>query len=673
MAGAVRSLRRCAYLLSPQPDASPETLDRIRGEGFTDIGLWMRGPWMREQFPGTGFTPATAHEAARRAEERGLGVICFTGYMKYQEEIVRAEPSRAMVTREEGAGPDKPTLWVCPFRPENREGYVAFLLKIAPLPALREIWLNDEAQLVLRGHAIGCYCDWCSDDFEKRAGSRPPAQADWDDPLWWRWIDHRMESWTAVHAELRRRIKEVRPDVAVGIEHNPLHATFSIRPWVSAVSLGRDAREMDTLRSNPYHFLHAHHIVYRPHRRIVAEATRSLAGACLDRRVHVFCQGFAPPMTSHPLTHQDGLLEGIVPFALGAGTITPYAYPLMKIVPGLFEGLQDARRLEAELAKGRPYAFATVVRPLQSELRGHPTTDWGKQYLAEVAEVMYRAGVSYRWVWDERLEDAAGAMEEPLVVPDAHCLTASQLEIVRGVADRGEGILWIGNIPSQPWSGRGACPVPTPFEMGVSELRIAGSSPLVDDLTRPVMLASRVGWSGPEGDVVGTVDGRPALVLTETDGRREAWLTGLPLHTYVPPGMHSANRVPTGGVELLRRLLDWVARREPLVRLDPFPPPNDYRRVRPWDARDVPTMELLPLVDDEGVLAIIFPYLQLAFETSLVICPPTNARVAGAVDLWKGEDLSGRMERDDAGRTRIPLEVPGETELLAIRVELEGA
>jgi hypothetical protein len=214
--------------------------------------------------------------------------------------------------------------------------------------------------------------------------------------------------------------------------------------------------------------------------------------------------------------------------------------------------------------------------------------------------------------------------------------------------------------------------LPSSFETGVFELNLDDSHPLLDKLTRPVYLSSRVGWQGPAGNVLGSVDGKPGLVLMENGGRREAWLSGLPAHTFVPKQSYGARRIPTGGVDLIRRLLCWAAGRQPLVRLDPSPPPNAYAKLRPWDKRDIPTMELLPLVSAKGIVAIVFLYAPVAFETSLKISLPSKFRLGSARDLWGDRDLTDEVNRSEDGSTlEIPLRVAGDTELVAMRVDYE--
>ncbi len=347
----------------------------------------------------------------------------------------------------------------------------------------------------------------------------------------------------------------------------------------------------------------------------------------------------------------------------------PFDYVSMKTIPGYFEAFAETRRLHDHLEKRTPYAFATVLNPMQSEIRGHGNENWGRSYLAHVAEMMYRSGLSWRWFHDRHLETLPDRLAGPLIVPDAHCLTQDQIDAIHQVVARGEGVLWIGGVATEPWPGSGPAPIPSRFQAATFELNLDDNHPLVKNITRPVMLETRVDWSEFEGKTVGRVDGQPGLVLNDQNNQREAWLSGLPMHTYVRPADHSQRRIPTGGVELWQRLLIWLAQRQPLVQLDPYPPPNDYGRTRPWDARDVPTMELLPLHSDNSVLAIIFPYAPVGFNASLLITPRKGTYVKHIKEIWKGEDLDPQYLHNPLKQVRIPLRVPANCELLAILIE----
>ena len=324
--------------------------------------------------------------------------------------------------------------------------------RVIRLPALREIHLNDEAEIGFSNGDVGCYCDHCVAEYERDSGEPPPREVDWASPSWWRWVQHRMEAWTAVHAYFREEIKKVRPDVVVGIQHSPKVVTFNDNPWLSGIDLSRDAEAMDVLCTDPYHHIHYSHFTYRPMRRIQAEATRALAGATVARSLFIYPQGFMPPSGSLEMTRRDGFMAGAVPFALGAENISPYTFDLCQIIPGYYDGLKEASRLIPYFEKTRPYSAATLIKPSQTEIYGYPEKHWGREVLAIWPDVMNQVGLPWRWVFDRRLPDADGALSGPVILPETHCLTAGtarrtgracggRQRAALGWADAGRGVV----------------------------------------------------------------------------------------------------------------------------------------------------------------------------------------------------------------------------------------
>ena len=665
-----RTLRRAALLSFPRVSLNEETLDRIVEEGFSDVGAGLVE--LPKGFHG--FSMEKGERLARMCAERGLGYIAFTGYMKYQEALLAEEPHRLMHLAGDGAVQDLDGLrvrWLCPFRPENKAWYLDQLMEVCRWPALVEIHLNDEASLGFGDGTIGCYCDFCRSEFRRATGHEPPTSRDWNDPLWYAWLEARFDNWQAVHTELRAAIKEIRPDVTVGIQHSPVVPERNYNAWQTGIRLGRDAIAHDVIATDPYHYNHHHLILHRPHRRILSETTRSLAAACLDRQVDIYPQGFMPPSQAVPMGRQDGLLAAVVPFALGADMVMPYTYEQMKIIPGFFEAFDEARRLMPAFARHRPWAFATMLMPQQSEIYGHHASAWGHGGLLTMVDLLYRTGLPWGWFWDERLDDAGHHLRGPLILPETHCLTESQIERIEALAEGGEGLLRVGNRPVAPWEGRGPCPLPQRIHSGAFEMELRGDHPLTDGLEHPVILATRVDGPAPEGEILGTVEGRPALVLVEERDRREVWLAGMPAVTWTGRIPASSLVEETGNVELLRRLILWASGRRPLARLDPFPPEDDYRSLRPADRRAVPTMELLPMAAEDSLLAVVFPYTPVGCRTSLVIEPPEGQTLGPVREIWSGQDWSGRVEAGADGTARIPLDIPGDCDLLALQVELK--
>ena len=676
MSQTKRRLRRTALLCFPNASMSESVVDEVLAGGFTDVGI---GVGFEKIVADQGFSLEQAEQLAGMCEQRGLGLVVFTCYETYfPEHLVLDDPKRLMVTSDGEQLfkpyqelPDRVTfeevgeLGLCPFRPENKAFYKELLLAVCEWPATCEIHVNDEASLGWFGNwLMACYCDTCQAEFKEQTGSDPPVKRDWEDALWWAWLAHRFENWNAVHAEFRSAIKEVRPDIVVGQQHSPAIPERMYNAWVYGINLARQATTLDVICTDPYHYNHANEFFHRPHRRILTEGTRSLMGAAYDRQVNIYTQGFMPLTRAVPMGRQDGLLEAVVPFALGADMVVPYTYELMKIIPGFFEGFQEARKLIDVFESHRPYAYATTVMPHQSEVTGHYDSHWGSEHLLNVVNLMYQTGVPWRWFWDGRLEDAAGHLSGPLVLPEVHCLTEGQLEKVREVG--GEGLVWIGNVPQAPWAGSGPCRLPAAIEYGSFEVALE-DHPLTLGLTDPFVLCSRVDHSGPEGEVIGRVEGRPALVLVEEGGRREVWIAGTPIRDYSGSRVFRFNQ-PTCSIELFRRLVLWAGQVRPLAHMHPFPPANDYSTLRPSDRRTNPPVELLPMVGEGSLLAVIFPYTPVRCETGLAIHLPEGTVLRSVVDLWSGRDWTDRVEAGEEGGLRIPLEIPGDLELLALLI-----
>ena len=166
------------------------------------------------------------------------------------------------------------------------------------------------------------------------------------------------------------------------------------------------------------------------------------------------------------------------------------------------------------------------------------------------------------------------------------------------------------------------------------------------------------------------LDNEPAVVRMSEGTQRQIWMTGMPALEYYGDVPGSAAIEPTANIELVRRLLIWLGQTPPLVRLDPFPPMDDYRRLRPRDRRAVPTVELLPMVDASSILAIVFPYTPVHCETALLITPPEGDTVAGIDELWHGGEWTAALADGPDGGLTLPLSIPGDSELLAFRIRL---
>ena len=114
---------------------SRDHVARVSREGFTDIGVSLKTGVRK--FTGQGFDSEQVCQFGAWAEEFGLGMTVFTGYMKYRETFLRDHPERAMVcVGGSGTSLDSDNLvrtkWLCPFQPENKAEYLNLLRKDLP-------------------------------------------------------------------------------------------------------------------------------------------------------------------------------------------------------------------------------------------------------------------------------------------------------------------------------------------------------------------------------------------------------------------------------------------------------------------------------------------------------------------------------------------------------------
>jgi hypothetical protein len=114
--------------------------------------------------------------------------------------------------------------------------------------------------------------------------------------------------------------------------------------------------------------------------------------------------------------------------------------------------------------------------------------------------------------------------------------------------------------------------------------------------------------------------------------------------------------------------LFWCAgQHRPVARIDPFPPVNDYAVLRPWDRRGVHNAELFPLIGDNGILAVRFPYTPVGFDSSIVFSPPTGKTIARVREVWSDRDWTDKLTDGN----RISFRFDGGCELMAFWAEFE--
>ena len=76
--------------------------------------------------------------------------------------------------------------------------------------------------------------------------------------------------------------------------------------------------------------------------------------------------------------------------------------------------------------------------------------------------------------------------------------------------------------------------------------------------------------------------------------------------------------------------------------------------------------------NSDSLLAIVFPYTPVRSETALEIVLPEGKSAHDVNEIWSNANWHDRVTSANDGTIRIPLDIPGDCDLLAIHVRMEG-
>lgn len=655
----MREIRRLAHLHIPADWVPEEIVPEVRNLGFTDLYFFVNK--VESGVDIGGLRLSTAMEVGRLAENEGMGVLVNTGYMKYHERVVLAHPERRMVLRDDGAGNGsrdtasvqasrdltasegriRNVNWLCPFNEANKSHYKRELRRLARIPALQFVYLNDEGFLGAYGE-MACYCDSCRARFAGRYGEEPPIEIDWKDALWRNWIKWRFEQWTAVHAEFRETVREVHPGLGVGMA-TACTELMGIRPWASAVDLGAMSRVLDSMNTGIYHGVTrgTHH--FTPRFPIVTDMASIFVGALQGKPLRLAVQAFCPG-TSLEMTRKDGQWIGILPFAVGAEYVSPWCYETLRKSPAQCEGYMETLRLDRYLKETEPEFSCSLLHSIQSEVWRYHDVDYDALAIHPVARMLRDEGLPYAFVWDSRLDETDLWRNDPLVLPHVCCLSLQQRDRLTAYLEDGGRILAIADLGLYDEEG-GPVDEALPSQWGVTcngdrlagqfRLSFTGACPVRENITAPVVVEHPYEVGRVDGEVWATLvdaDGRdtgaPGLVSTRVGEGRFVYLAGDPVLHHREPGYEPLVKLPNHTRRLIGDVVRFLARRPAWIEVEDFPPETAYQRLRPWDRRGMNTFQFFPQAGPRYAIAILASYLGAEATVSIRFRIPEGKRLS---------------------------------------------
>ena len=625
---------------------------------------------------------------AASAHAAGLGIGVFTGYMKYQYRYLADHPEQLMVSAsdwkdQDGLGTSN---WGCPFHPDFKERYLNYLRRLAAVPGVEEIQVNDEAALTL-----GCYCSVCRAAYQREIGGDMPlllvTEADagrWKDPGWRRFLRWRLDRWSAVHGEMKTAIASVNPDIQAVFQSSPSVDLCWENPWQSAVDLAGMVEQIDGLSVDPYYTFHRR--CYNPAEVYLSEWCRFLHGIVpAGKVVEVVPQGFSHPTFTRPLDERDGYWSAVIPVACGVDHVAPYTYTLMKCAEPLMKTYEASFAFDKYFAQAHPLPYVGLVHGANTEMfsRPFPTIvpiSYDGTRMLPCAEGLRHKGLPYAYLPDRRLSLEMLKPFEAVVLPEIECLDEPQARAIREYWEAGGNLVVLGQLGTadaigSPSAGsllEDIAGIRVAGEMdGCRQLAFSGPHPLAEALPSvPEPAASRYS-NGAMRPLLGLthckdirVEGKARILakFTDEEGRPMEWPAIVEPETQSPRGRIiyiagfpsrtiSNTRLRTTPRNLAHWLVpaavEYLVQRKPALRVEGWPPVVPIGKMRPLDPRYMNTFEFFPLIGEDLMIGVVASYFKEPAEFRMAATPPAGRKVRSIRELVGNKPLSPKAAKGE--------------------------
>ena len=646
-----------------RPEKLLDVLDEVAAKGYDGVDTWM---WEMD------IDPVAAFCARAHALELTVGVA--TSYMIGQHKYISEHPQQRFVEAVpgvdvDGLGTDS---WGCPFNPDFKARYFTQLRKVASVPGMARILVNDEASM-----SNGCYCDLCLAEYEKQFhGDMPrlidPKEDDWQDESWRKFLKWRIDRWNAIHGEMAEAVHAVNPSILVGFQTSP-GVDMSRNPWNSAVDLHGMAQQLDCISVDPYYTSHQP-VGFMPLETYLSEWCRFCKGIVPDGKLaEIVVQGFSHPNFTRPLNEADGYWSSLVPPACGIDIIMPYSYTLQRCSP-VQKPYKQCFAFDSYFERTDPIKHAAVVHGIQSEIYAYPMPrdvmgSYDGTRMFPVAESLRHHGLPYGYLPDARLDDKELLSKYKVVVlPQIDCLSQNQAAGLQSFAANGGNLVIVGNLGVSDEIG-------SPRDESVLEqltgiritaqhkddrrvefragLAAADRVPTVDEIpaqysegsfTPVSRLNHCVDIEAPvDADVLacfadddGSITDQPAVVSVKRGGNI-IFFAGFPSRAAINPQLGSEVRNTTH--HWFAALTEQASGSKPALRVENWPPQVPIAKLRPVDRRNMSTFEFFPLTGDDIFLALVTSYFREPTSFPVVLDVPYGRQLEQVRELLSGQNI----------------------------------
>ena len=300
-------------------------------------------------------------------------------------------------------------------------------------------------------HARPCYCQSCTRLFRDRAGAAPPRVEDWDDPLYRAFVQFRLDTNHLFVREICQAMKQANPDVSLGVQHQVLRGGAISG---QTIALGREA---DYLYSDIYFgggYLHMS--VCTNIARAISRQTPEI-GIMTRPGTHAD----APNMKS--LDHLRS--EAFTALANGGAVMFfDIMFPDGTVQQPMWDRigrvLEEIRECEPWLGGERVKSVAVLYSERSRIWYGRDDRENRyDNHLFGACRALIEEHIPHDIIVDLDANTLAGY--QVLVVPNAACLSAEEVETIRAFVRAGGGLVCTGN--TSRWSEAGE---PGDYQLG---------------------------------------------------------------------------------------------------------------------------------------------------------------------------------------------------------------
>ena len=634
-----RKIQRIAFLQDyrNRPESLVEEIPEVAGLGYHEVTVSAR----------IGHEEAV-RAVANKADEYGLEVSTFTGFMKYAYEYLAEHPEQKAVFSKDADHQelgDLPAVWGCPYNAVFQKRYLDFLERLGRIPNLTEVWVNDEAYFGRDMDLLACYCRSCQADWDREFGGRIPMPPFKDLEEKARLVTWRFRRWNEVHGRMKAVLNRDHRVRAV-FQSGP-QPFWDINPWVCGIDIDGMVEAIDGLAVDAYHTCVLPAVgsgLFTPPEIFLSECCRFIRGMTLgeDKVSVMLAQGMSHPEFHRPLDERDGWWSAVVPPALGVDRVTTYTYRLQRVSP-MHRTFQEAFRLDPYFERTEPVVSVAVVDSLETQCYDEPLPargreNWRLSRMFSVGQMAAHYGLPHGYLPSSKLSPELLEQYPVVILPNVSCLSSSARDALLEYARNGGTLVAAGETATRDEMGHPSDGSFLTEAFGITSCVPEGGShvfsptgeheafaglPWPDERTawdpwkgnnHPVLgldLAVRA-EAGGEAEVLAVFDeplaAHPAITVKRLGAGYGVFVAGIPSR-WIDQRPAGTNVLSFSRQVVAQLILSLTGNKLP-VRVKGFPPRVPLQEVRPLDIRWKPTVEFMPSVGEDLYLVAVPSYFR---------------------------------------------------------------